>query len=502
MADLGHLFVVRGKLESVYCDALIVPTDSSAQLERTWDGVLSGVRRPERLENGFARALRDDSGVPVWYQDVTERGEVSIDALVKHLSSVLEDVAAANLETTRARPLVAVPALGLAGGGHHGSAGAVIGRVMEALQAGADGIDIAFVLFSESDYAAAQWVRRQSGACDTDDALHKTQSRLADLTRKGGLSLLIGAGVSIGAGLPSWTDLIEDLRSYLTQSQKDALGKLSVLDQAEYLAAVKGTKLGSVVADKIKVVQRPALGHLLLASLGCRAVATTNYDTLYENAVAAQAGAPMPTLLPYDGPAPGGPWVLKLHGDVDHPEDVVLARSEFIAYDAKNGPAGAIFQSMLLTTHLLAVGVSFRDDNILRLTHEVAGFVEAGGSSQKNELGTVLALGGDELQAAIWGGRLHWVAIGEDSDESLTQARELEIFLDHVAMHASVSSSYLLDPRYAALTEEDSEVIAAARAVADIVPKKPSARDRWKLLRDSLAALGYKHPASELPEAP
>lgn len=498
MRDQGHLFVVRGKLESVYCDAVVVPTDSSFEIESIWDGVLIDVRRPRQLQNGFTRSLGEEGRPSVWYVDVTDNGETNLDALIEHLAFALRDAAAANLDTARARPLVAIPALGLRGGGHHGEAGAAIERVMETLEAEADGIDVVFVLFSESDYAAAQWIRRRSGICEKKDALHETQSRLAGLARTGGLSLLIGAGVSIGAGLPGWNDLLRGMSTLENSSNaEDRLRALSPLDQAEYLKVVHGNKLGQRIAEQIESVKRPALGHLLLASLRCRAVATTNYDTLYEEAVKSQEGALKPTLLPYGGAAHGEPWLLKLHGDGNHSNDIVIARSEFVAYDAKNAPAGAVFQSMLLTTHLLAVGVSFTDDNILRLTHEVADFAKPSETSERREYGTVLSLGGDVLREKIWAGTLNWVTIGEPGADSSVQARQLEIFLDHVAMHANVSSSYLLDPRYAALTSDNRDVIEAARSVAAKVPAKPAAHDRWKPLRDTLAALGYARSKEE-----
>ncbi|MCZ4278160.1 hypothetical protein [Rhodococcoides yunnanense] len=42
----GHVFVVRGLLESIACDAVIVPTSSSFRPRYTWFAVL-GVTEPQ-----------------------------------------------------------------------------------------------------------------------------------------------------------------------------------------------------------------------------------------------------------------------------------------------------------------------------------------------------------------------------------------------------------------------------------------------------------------------
>lgn len=497
MADRGHLFVVRGKLESVYCDAVIIPTGHYLQPHDRWGALVPDARESGTSGEGFATLRPVGSEHPtVWLLDVTNHGEPDLDAMVKHLTLALSNIAAEapKLSTTRPCPLVAVPAVGVGEGGQYGAAGRTIRRVMQALEGGAVGFDIALVLRNESDYAAAQWIRRQGAKCDKDGTVHQAQSKIADLARKGGLSLLIGAGVSMGAGLPSWNELLESLMpdDGTMEVDRKSFFDLGALDQAEFLKKVRGNQIRPAIVEQVQAVTRPALGHFLLASLGCRAVATTNYDTLYEDAVASQEGTPVPTVLPYRGPAQGEPWLLKLHGDVGHPEDIVLARSEFVAYDSNNAPAGAIFQSMLLTTHMLAVGVSFADDNVLRLTHEVAEFLRPHDDAGTRELGTVLALGGNEFQEAIWEGTLDWLAIGTPGADVRALARELEIFLDHVAMHASTSSSYLLDERYAALTADDVHTVNAARAAADRVPSKPAAHDRWKPLRDAFVASGYK----------
>jgi len=510
----GHVFVVRGKLEIVHCDAVIIPTDTACTVEPAWDKARGNSPKPASIE-GHARAEHTAIERSVWFVDVTDRNRPSLDAMQRNLSDALSKIASEltdSLVSDRARPLVALPMLGVGGGGLREQVGDVINSLLQTLQDAATNIDIALVAFRESDYAAVQWARRGLHEC-TSLAHSEEAKDLAQLARKDGLSLLIGAGVSMGAGLPSWTGLLQEC---LPNDKQDVVGKdafknLGALDQAEYIGRTIGGlgQLKAKIADRVKIAARPALGHLLLASLGCHAVATTNYDKLYEDAVESQQGATVPKVIPYERPAKGEPWLLKLHGDARYPDDIVIARSDFVGYDARSGPAGALFQSMLMTTHLLAVGVSFADDNILRLTHEVTGYLHHHSRAQSEpaetkkplHLGTVLSLGGSEFRSEIWNPELNWIAIGEPVDDDTSdearsaagkaQARDLEIFLDHIALHACSSSSYLLDDKYAALVD-DSHAVDASKLAAKAVPAKPESMDQWKPLRDTFAAHGFR----------
>ncbi len=513
---MGHVFAVRGRLESIHCDAVIIPTDSSCRVEAIWDEARNGTNDPTHID-GYTRAATAEGRGGIWFVDVTDRNEPSLDAMRRHLGGALAEISAVLAQpeparvSHRERPLVALPMLGVGGGGLRENTGDVILALLDTLDEAAEAIDIAVVAFRESDFAALQWARRREHACHR--LPHgECAKELAELARKKALSLLIGAGVSMGAGLPSWTGL---LRACLPDAEKelvdgDEFKNLGALDQAEYIGRTLGdmTRLKSTIADLARTAEKPALGHLLLASLECHAVATTNYDRLYEKAAESQVGGVRPKVIPYERPSSGEPWLLKLHGDREHVADIVIARSDFVGYDARSGPSGALFQSMLMTTHLLAVGVSFADDNVLRLTHEVTAYLRQGTQAKRGDqesgrrLGTVLSLGGSELRAKIWDPELDWIAIrepsgkqvnGESSESAiLSQARELEIFLDHVAMHACSSSSYLLDERYASLVEDDAEAVEKSRTAAQAVPAKQQTKDRWKPLRDTFAAHGFR----------
>lgn len=69
---------------------------------------------------------------------------------------------------------------------------------------------------------------------------------------------------------------------------------------------------------------------MLLAGLPVAEFATTNYDALFERACAA-AGRPA-AVLPYEPVMGHTRWLLKMHGSIDHPHDIVLTREDHLRY--------------------------------------------------------------------------------------------------------------------------------------------------------------------------
>ena len=96
-------------------------------------------------------------------------------------------------------------------------------------------------------------------------------------------------------------------------------------------------------------------------------------------------------------------WVLKMHGDVEHPDKIVLTRRHMVMYDAANRPSATLLQSLLLTKHLVVIGASMTDPNVVRLTHEVDEYRQAHQDAPHNAYGTVLDVGlPSPSQARLW----------------------------------------------------------------------------------------------------
>lgn len=75
-----------------------------------------------------------------------------------------------------------------------------------------------------------------------------------------------------------------------------------------------------------------SLAHALLASLPIRESVTTNYDDLFEQA-AKCCGRPV-AILPYDSVRDSDRWLLKLHGDAAHGDDIVITRDGYLGFPA------------------------------------------------------------------------------------------------------------------------------------------------------------------------
>ena len=106
------------------------------------------------------------------------------------------------------------------------------------------------------------------------------------------------------------------------------------------------------------------------------------------------------TILPWQPPQPGKQWILKLHGDYKTPSSIVLTREQFVSFDSATRPAGALLQTLLMIRHVMFVGASFNDDNVIRLAYEVDRYRRQHGLS--GHVGTLLDVDDDHVRQSLW----------------------------------------------------------------------------------------------------
>jgi hypothetical protein len=348
-------------------------------------------------------------------------------------------------------------------------------------------IDVALVMKDGAQYAAAQAVRLSlmgdNAWASLDGRLLNKANDLAYLAGRQELVLFLGAGVSQGAGLPSWGGLLANLAGEDLAGDPDFQG-LSPLDQARVIQRQlpEDLPLRRAVANRLRA-NHYSLAHALLAALPVGEVVTTNYDRLFEMASEA-IGRPV-NVLPYQAGGGGQRWLLKLHGCVTRPDDIVLTREDYLRYEAGRAALAGIVQAMLITRHMLFVGFSLNDDNFHRIADTVRRAV------QRQPFGTSLAVAANKLLPQLWAGDLDWVELG-DLPHS---ARTLEIFLDRLAAKAVATTDHFFDPRYeATLGEAELRLrneLTKLGEFAASVPAKDRRGAAWAEVQRLLARLGW-----------
>jgi SIR2-like protein len=257
-------------------------------------------------------------------------------------------------------------------------------------------------------------------------------------------------------GFPDWKELLTEL----------AGRPLVFDDNTDYprLAQELGIEdLNSKVAARFRT-RKHALSHALLTDLRTRAMVTTNYDPCLENASAVIHVEPPLQDLARQLAVGGNPWLLKLHGDIEAPDTIVLTTDQYARLETEHRALRGLVQSLMLTSHLLFVGFGFADSDFLKMSEAVAKVRElAVDEHQGAKVGTAIELrespGRKHEQLAY-----HHLAPA-DSNVSAA-ARLLEILLDRIAWRCQVSGdgrgAYLLDPDYAQDATEDDEAVRQA----------------------------------------
>jgi hypothetical protein len=486
----GHVFVVGADLTRLACDDVLVPTDRSLRVMASWLPLLP----PDSVES------QDDDGACVagawsvgervlevpacgerraWLVDTVadggERdGDRGLSWLLEGAREALAAVARREVPAPahgRARRLVGLPALGTGWGGAAGQRGALLQQLLPVLREAADeyGCDIALVLRRPSDLAAAQRVRRaEGGGWSLPEALRSLAEDLGERARDGDLAVFLGAGVSAAAGLPTWERLLEELatRAGLDDGLRAGLSGLPPQDAAALLARALGREELTAYVQERFGPGPYSLAHALIAGLPVREFVTTNYDPLVELA-AADIGRPL-RVLPFQEAAPGAPWLLKLHGDAAHPDSIVLTREQYLEFGDHRSALAGVLQSLLLTRHVLFVGTSMLDDDLIRIAHQVRSVQHVPDTAARRRSGTVLALREDPVRARLWEQDVETVAM-TGADEladvpAAEAARRLEVLLDLLGCLSSRPTGYLLDPAYRGLLDEEETVLSDALA--------------------------------------
>ena len=205
---------------------------------------------------------------------------------------------------------------------------------------------------------------------------------------------------------------------------------------------------------------------------------------------AAQAAGRPLCVLPFAEAVPGRPWLLELHGDAGRPDSVVLTREQHLRTGDHRAALSGVLHTLLLTRHVLFVGSSMLDDDLIRIAHEVRSALEQLGPDSQRRLGTVLALAEDPARARLWEPDVDTVGVGEDGDTEAEAARRLEVLPDLVGCLACPPAGYLLDPAYRGMLDQDEAALARTLTELDRqLHARPGAASAARQVDEVLARL-------------
>lgn len=502
MVSAGHVFVVHSDLTRLAADAVLIPCDRSGHVQAHWGRFRQAAYGPERqrLFSWPSPERRvtdrvDVDGQTCRYVDTgatpaTADLDWLRDGLRQGLEALSVDVTGKAAQHERERPLIALPLAGTGAGGYADNRGAALDALLREARAAAEqgSADVVIVAHNRADYTALQHRRSDP---DWSGLTEQQQQAAADLgakARDGELVLFFGAGVSRSAGLPDFATLLQQLRSDNATDREDrgdAPQPIALPALASQVAKQLGDELPARLAELLPE-HHHSVTHALLASLKVPEAITTNFDRLYELAARAPFDGDL-HVVPWQHLPGRRPWLLKAHGDVQH-GDLVLTAEQYERFQADKGPVASVIQALfLLSRHVLVVGYSLRDENILKLIREVADLLARNGIDHQR-FGTVLSLTGHV--ATEPNHHLPVLSLTGPPDASTSAAaRRLEVFLDLLAWHATRDeASWLLDPTYRSLLDAAERPLVETLAQLQ-VPSEP----RWASLRQTLDKLGRKH---------
>lgn len=198
----------------------------------------------------------------------------------------------------------------------------------------------------------------------------KTQhlKNIIDANNDNRLAIFVGAGVSKnsetkGLKLPTWNDLISDLKKDLELTDETDFLKIAQLYYLEFKEHSYIKKLKDYFPDNI----RPSLIHKQIFELNPQIIITTNWDTILEKAI--EDNAYIYDVIRCDEDLVKSTLqkkVIKMHGDFKN-HNIVFKEDDYLNYQF-NFPLIENYIKSILSTHtILFLGYSYNDINFKQI---------------------------------------------------------------------------------------------------------------------------------------
>lgn len=210
----------------------------------------------------------------------------------------------------------------------------------------------------------------------------KIPHSLADAIDSNRCALFVGSGLSVASGLPSWQELIAEmittcadcgLRDDDQRDLNEALDKDAYLDVAEYCREKMGARRFHDLM--VNVFRDPEIDctdiHNILPSFNFPLVLTTNYDKLLEKAFFTSSPNHLPPVYSYRNTASLARllgesrfFILKIHGDIDDVESLILTRQDYRNAIFNNAACRATIFNLFASYSFLFLGFGINDPDL------------------------------------------------------------------------------------------------------------------------------------------